>query len=38
MTPMRIRMFEDMRLAGLADRTQQAYVQIPWGDANSGRV
>jgi hypothetical protein len=31
MTLMRIRMIEDMRLAGLADRTQEAYVQIPWG-------
>jgi hypothetical protein len=27
MTPMRIRMIEDMRLAGLADGTQQVYVQ-----------
>ena len=27
MTPMRIRMIEDMRLAGLADATQQVYVQ-----------
>jgi site-specific recombinase XerD len=27
MTPMRIRMIEDMKLAGLADRTQQVYVQ-----------
>ena len=27
MTPMRIRMIEDMRLAGLSDATQQVYVQ-----------
>jgi site-specific recombinase XerD len=27
MTPMRIRMIEDMGLAGLADRTQKAYLQ-----------
>jgi site-specific recombinase XerD len=31
MTLMRIRMIEDMRLAGLADRTQEAYVQAVAG-------
>jgi hypothetical protein len=27
MTPMRVRMIDDMRLAGLADRTQEVYLQ-----------
>ena len=37
MTPMRIRMIEDMRLAGLADRTQEAYVQAVAGLAKHYR-
>ena len=31
MTRMRVRMIEDMRLAGLADRTQEVYVQAVAG-------
>ena len=31
MTPLRIRMIEDMKLAGLSPRTQEAYVQAVRG-------
>lgn len=34
---MRIRMIEDMRIAGLADRTQEAYVQAVAGLAKNYR-
>ncbi|HEX8799331.1 MAG TPA: site-specific integrase [Candidatus Acidoferrum sp.] len=37
MTPMRIRMIEDMELAGLADRTQEVYVQAVAGLAKHYR-
>ena len=37
MTPMRVRMIEDMRLAGLADRTQEVYVQAVVGLAKHYR-
>jgi hypothetical protein len=37
MTPMRFRMIEDMRLAGLADRTQQVYVRAVAGLAKHYR-
>jgi Phage integrase, N-terminal SAM-like domain len=37
MTPMRIRMIEDMKLAGLADRTQEAYVHAVAGLAKHYR-
>ena len=31
MTPMRARMIEDMKLAGLAARTQEVYIQAVCG-------
>ena len=37
MTPMRVRMIEDMRLAGLANRTQETYVQAVAGLAKHYR-
>ena len=37
MTPMRVRMIEDMRLAGLADGTQEVYVQALAGLAKHYR-